>query len=383
MYHDSLQHIGEISPATWPKWEGLLPKVVADLSGVAIADFYLDSTVPRANYKLNGIIAILTDPAKLATFQQWVKITDALKMVVSTYRGADAAVWLETFDTRLGDAPELWRKLKEWYRERATGSEKVVSLTMLLNTQWDGVEAPGVHVARLLSLRSRLNAAYKADTLKHPDQEDSNTKADITAAISGSLLQNLFLSSIPDHYFKALQPSSVCSTTFTQAVALVNNLFMTRQSRELIAEIEAASRVSVPAPTQVTHPSTPVQDSRPRGNWGNGRGGHGHNRGMKKKSAKLPATKYPGYEQWRGGTFEDWDRVVQFRVPVGMYFSCFREGHMSRDCPTENKARARVDELRCDRIQGPINDAMALHTFDCNINGEIPDHAALAALHTM
>ncbi|GAA5905816.1 hypothetical protein JCM5296_001277 [Sporobolomyces johnsonii] len=381
MYRDSLQRIGEITAATWPRWEGILPKVVAGFSGVPGAEFYLDGTVPREDYKLDGILAVLTDVTKATTFQQWVKLAEALKMVVATYGGADVEARVETFDTKLGDAPGLWKKLKEWYGETATGAEKVVSLNRLINQRWDGIEAPGIYIARLLALRTRLNAAYRADAERHPDPNDPSTKADLAAAISDSLLRDMFLASIPENYSEIIQASITRTTTLSQATDLVTNLYLQRQSRGEIAEMEAARRVASPSsaapPPAPTHPA----EWRIRSNGKGGRGGH---RGGKRgKEPKLPATKYPGYERWRGGTLEDRDRVVHFRVPAGTCFSCFRDGHLARDCPTEDKARARVEELKRDGIVVPVSDAMALHTFDCNPDGDAPDHAALAALRAM
>ncbi|GAA5905820.1 hypothetical protein JCM5296_001279 [Sporobolomyces johnsonii] len=367
IYRDSLQRIGDLSTATWAKWEDLLPTVVGALANVPSANFYLDGTIKRDDYKKEEIAEVLNDSTKKATFETWIRLAKALKTVVTTYGGTDAEARVEAFDASLGDAPGLWAKLKGWYGETDTGAEKVVLLTRLVNDRWDGVEAVNVYLSRILALRNRINAAYRSDAEKATDKSDLNVKADLAAAISDSLLRDLVLTSLPDSYADALLPSISRTTTFSQLVTLVSNRYLTLQSREEIAEIESARRVT---------PAPPAPSPEPRSS---GAGKRSRGPPWKTKKERLAATRYPGYERWRGGTFTDGNGMVRFKVPNGTCFRCFRDGHIARECREKNTARARVEELGKNGITVPIAEADALIVFDLNRDAS-HDSSVVAAL---
>ncbi|GAA5993319.1 hypothetical protein JCM11641_001456 [Rhodosporidiobolus odoratus] len=383
LYRDLLTNLGPITPSTWSRWEELLPKVVAGLSGQPAVEFYLDGTIPREDYRLGTIATVLADADKCKVFERWRKITDALKLAIINYGGDDAAARVEDFDAKLGDAPGLWTLLKGWYSTTETGAERAVLLAELLSARWDEKEQPATFLARLKNLQNQLNSAYKHDATLSLTPTNKHVIADMNAAISDFLLRDLVLTFLPSSYAETILPSVSRSTTFDELKSLLQNLYHTRVSREQIQGIalEAARRVS-PAPASSPTPtSSPTTASQP--NHRDRRGGDRPARGMKKGRNKLPATKYAGFERWRGGTFKDRDGVVRFKVPNGTCFACFGEGHMARECPESDPAKRRVSELAKCSITVPYSEASALFLVDLNDGGETPDAAVLAVYRAL
>ncbi|GAA5995395.1 hypothetical protein JCM11641_006893, partial [Rhodosporidiobolus odoratus] len=384
LYRDLLTNLGPIRPSKWSRWEELLPKVVAGLSGQPAVEFYLDGTIPREDYRLDTIATVLADADKCKIFERWRKITDALKLAIINYGGDDAAARVEDFDAKLGDAPGLWTLLKGWYSTTETGAERAVLLAELLSARWDEKEQPATFLARLKNLQNQLNSAYKHDATLSLTPTNKHVIADLNAAISDFLLRDLVLTFLPSSYAGTILPSVSRSTTLDELKSLLQNLYHTRVSREQIQGIalKAARRVS-PAPP-ASSPTPPSSSSTvPQPNHRDKRGGDRPARGMKKGNKKLPASKYAGFERWRGGTFKDRDGVVRFKVPNGTCFACFGEGHMARECPESHAARRRVLELAKCGITVPHSEASALFLVDLNDGGETPDAAVLAVYRAL
>ncbi|GAA5936241.1 hypothetical protein JCM1841_004389 [Sporobolomyces salmonicolor] len=379
MYRDALLKLGPLSSSSWPRRAQLLPKVVAGYAGVAGAEWYLTGAIQREEYTVAGMPQVLGDPVKQKEYEKWVRLADALKMVVATYGGADAEARVETYETRLGNAPGLWNSLEEWYGRTETGAERVVQVAEIFNSRWDETTSPAVWIAELRKKQAVINSAYEADAKKAADQTDRNVIADLNAAISSNLLRDLVLAFLPDSYADTILQSVTRTTTLDELQTWIVNLHATRLSRETIAGIESARRV---APSPSSAPPAPSQPT-PHHSWtGNTvpRGGRGK---RQRGGPKLAATRYSGYERWRGGTFKDANGTTRFKVPAGSCFACFKEGHMARDCPTADQARSRMDEMKKDGITVPIGEAMALLTLDLNDGGETPDGPVLAAFRAM
>ncbi|GAA5905630.1 hypothetical protein JCM5296_000533 [Sporobolomyces johnsonii] len=379
MYRDALLKLGSLSPTSWPSWAQLLPKVVAGYSGVAGAEWYLTGTIKRPKYAVADMPTVLGDPTKRKEYEQWVKLADGLKMVVATYGGADAAARVNRFETRLGDAPGLWKKLEESYGMTETGAERIVQLAAVHNNRWDEVTPPAIWLASLREKQQVVNSSYEADAKLAPDQEDRNTIADRNAAVSDNVLRDLIMGMfLPPSYAEVLQPSVNRKTTLDDLQNLIVNLHATRISRETIAGMESARRVA-PAPSPSATPApTPTPQHSQQQQWRGGRGRRARG------GPKLAATRYANFERWRGGTFKDANGTTRFKVPPGTCFACFKsDGHLARDCPTSDQARSRVEEMRKDGISVPMGEAMALMVLDLNPSGEMPDGAAIAAFRAM
>ncbi|GAA5995856.1 hypothetical protein JCM11641_001811, partial [Rhodosporidiobolus odoratus] len=316
-------------------------------------EFYLDGTIPREDYRLGTIATVLADADKCKVFERWRKITDALKLAIINYGGDDAAARVEDFNAKLGDAPGLWTLLKGWYSTTETGAERAVLLAELLSARWDEKEQPATFLARLKNLQNQLNSAYKHDATLSLTPTNKHVIADMNAAISDFLLRDLVLTFLPSSHAETILPSVSCSTTFDE----LNSRFITYST------------------------SSPTTASQP--NHRDRRGGDRPARGMKKGRNKLPATKYAGFERWRGGTLKDRDGVVRFKVPNGTCFACFRKGHMARECPESDPAKRRVSELAKCSITVPYSEASALFPVDLNNGGETPDAAVLAVYRAL
>ncbi|GAA5916738.1 hypothetical protein JCM5296_003934, partial [Sporobolomyces johnsonii] len=343
MYRDALLKLGPLSSSSWPRWAQLLPKVVAGYAGVAGAEWYLTGAIKREDYTAAGIPQVLSDPVKQKEYEKWVRLADALKMVVVTYGGADAEARVETYETKLGNAPGLWNSLEEWYGRTETGAERVVQVAEIFNSRWDETTSPAVWIAELRKKQAIINSVYKADAKKAADQTDCNVIADLNTAISSSLLRDLILAFLPDSYADTILQDVTRATTLDELQTWIVNLHATRLSRETIAGIESARRV---APSPSNAPPTTTQ-STPQHTWTGNTGPRG-GRGKRQRGQKLAATRYSGFERWRGGTFKDANGTTRFKVPAGSCFACFKEGHMARDCPTADQARSRMDEMRKD-----------------------------------
>ncbi|GAA5917209.1 hypothetical protein JCM5296_005907 [Sporobolomyces johnsonii] len=381
MYRDALLKLGPLSASTWPRWAQLLPNVVAGYTGVAGAEWYLTGVIERDAYTPARMPEVLKDPVKQKDYDRWVKLADALKLAVTTYGGPDAEARVETYETRLGDTPGLWKKLEGWYGRTETGAERVVQFAQIFNSRWDETTSPAVWLSELRKMQAVVNSSYEADAKKASNQDDKNVIADLNAAISTNLLRDFIMAFLPSSYADTLQPAVTRNTSLDELQSLIVNLYNTRISRETIAGIESARR-GIPAPSNAPSPrtSTPLPPNQTNWNGGGPRGG----RGKRARSQKLAATRYAGFERWRGGTFKDANGTTRFKVPAGSCFGCFKaDGHMVRDCPTTDQAKSRVEEMRRDGITVPLHEAMALHTLDLNDCTDTPDGPALAVFRAM
>ncbi|GAA5875061.1 hypothetical protein JCM1840_001754 [Sporobolomyces johnsonii] len=346
--------LGEPSTATDPA------------STTAASSLSMSST--SASYMYRDALPKL-GPLSASTWPRWAQL---LPKVVAGYAGVAGAEWYlkgsiaqdeytaekmpevlgdpakqRVYDkwTRLGDAPGLWSKLEEWYGWTETGVERVVQVAELFSSRWDETSSPAVWIADLRKKQAVINSAYEADAKKATDKTDRNVVADLNAAISDNLLRDIILAFLPSSTADPLLTSVSRTTSLDELQTLIVNLHATRISRETIAGIDG--------------------------------------RGKRGKSQKLPATRYAGYERWRGGTFRDANGTTRFKVPAGSCFGCFKsDGHMVRDCPTADQARSRVEEMKKDGITVPIHEAMALHTLDLNDCADTPDGPTLAAFRT-
>ncbi|GAA5873328.1 hypothetical protein JCM16303_001093 [Sporobolomyces ruberrimus] len=382
IYRDALIKIGPLTPSTWPQWAELLPKMAGDMANVPVPDFYLDGKIPRPDYANDSIIKMVTtnDKKGLAEYTKWTRLTEALKTAVITYGGADAGARVEGFDTRFGDAVELWSTLSKGYGETDTGSEKVTMVTRMLNNHWaEGTESPAIYFTRIRNLQARINSAYRADA-RRSTVENDHVKADRLVALSDFFLRDIAISRLPETYADNLLHSIKRDTTFDDLRQLVVSLHASREAQVEIQEIEAR-RTTGGTPTQ-------EKSSRPppaKRSFGTSKGNSGGKR--MPKMSRESVTKYYGYNRWRGGTFTEPDGRVRFKILRGTCFVCFKEGHMARECKLEKglteAANSRIAEMKKNGITIPLEEASALRTANWTEDGPTdPDElSALRAFH--
>ncbi|GAA5883810.1 hypothetical protein JCM1840_000631 [Sporobolomyces johnsonii] len=101
---------------------------------------------------------------------------------------------------------------------------------------------------------------------------------------------------LPSSYADTLQPAVTCNTSLDELQSLIVNLYNTHISRETIAGIESARRVTS-SPSNTPSPKTLTPPPLNQTNW-NGSGPRG-GRGKHVRSQKLAATRSAGFEQWR------------------------------------------------------------------------------------
>ncbi|GEM12273.1 hypothetical protein Rt10032_c20g6290 [Rhodotorula toruloides] len=364
-----------LSTTTWQEWERELPKLVAAGSGVPEADLCIDGAIKRPDYLDGNLTEVFSDAVKKAEYARWKRMTDSLIILLKLQGGPDVQGRLVDFDSKRGDLPTLWANLRKWYGNTTVGAERVVGTQKLVTERWDGDESPSLYFSRLKGLQNRVNAAYREDAKVATDQNDKNVIADLNAAISDSFLRDLILATLPESYAEPLLPSISRTTSLDDLKNLVTNLYLSRQSRGDIADLEAARRTSTPPGPAPAHQQQQLSVQQQRQGGGK--------RDTKSQKPKKAATLYPSYERWHGGTFVDRNNVTRFSIPYMTCYQCFQHGHVAKDCRTDDKARSRVKELAKDGVKVPIGDAMALWAFDTNPGGPVLDQAAADALRAL
>ncbi|GAA5982384.1 hypothetical protein JCM11641_006965 [Rhodosporidiobolus odoratus] len=354
---DTLESLGELTASTWPEWKVYLPKALAAVAREPATHFYLNGVLPKPTYTLLTIGDTLKDADKRAEFEKWVSLADSLKLLVVKYGGQDAKARVQGFQTELGDAKGLWDKLEAWYGNTGTGMEKVAIVSKLWHERWAETESPALWFAPTNKTNPSVIAASHA-------------------SLNNFLLRDIIISFLPASYAETLTPIWTNESALDKVKTAIQNLWVTRTSREEMAGEEArrVGKMNTPAP----------QKGRSEGGYqGRSEGGY---QGRQKKGGKGPspphlaADRYTDYQKWRGGTFIDSKGTKRFRVPQGTCFPCFRDGHRRADCEIKNDhratARSRTAELKKDNILVPMEDANALLVADL----VEPDRPTLAAL---
>ncbi|GAA5991478.1 hypothetical protein JCM11641_002053 [Rhodosporidiobolus odoratus] len=230
IYKDALLRLEPISPSTWPEWLEALPYCVGGVSGVAGVEFYLEGDLTKPVYSKTTMADVLSDTAKAAEYTRWTKVAEVLKTSIKLYGGAEAAARIDGLETKFGDAPAIWSKLKEWYGHLETGAERAVLYADIANERWDeAAESPAVYFQRLATKVARYNTAAKADALLASNKSDPNVIADLSAAISSSQQRDLISLYLPSSYAETLSPNIKRTTSLDELKIMVNNLYLQRE----------------------------------------------------------------------------------------------------------------------------------------------------------
>lgn len=110
----------------------------------------------------------------------------------------------------------------------------------IMDDTWEeGKEAPSIYFQRIRVLQDRINAAYRADAVKHEKQDDPSVRSDKILAISDFVLRDIALSNLPERYAENLIFTIDGTTSFDDFASKVTNLYEQRQAWKEIATMNA------------------------------------------------------------------------------------------------------------------------------------------------
>jgi len=316
--------IGPISALTWPRWESKLPGAVAAFSRVAGAHFYVNGRKKRPDYNAANLDSHLEDDAKARALNDWIRVADSLKAIVTAWGGSHACAAVDLFDTQYSDVPGLWKLLKS-LGDSGTGAKKVVVLKSLTSRKWHKDGDPHAYFAAFEAELAQLNSAYKAAADSDPTDVGIDAQADRLAALSMNVARDIALLNLLSDYGDHLTPHMTSRTTYFEKKEQVLQLYATRQSREALADIDArravAQRVDArPSPPQQAEARQ--QDAYRASAPPPCRGGSSRTGSERSGAARIDVKQFAGFDKWRGSTFTDSNGVERFKIPPGTCFAC-------------------------------------------------------------
>ncbi|GAA5918472.1 hypothetical protein JCM5296_002729, partial [Sporobolomyces johnsonii] len=361
LLRDRLEAVGVLSSSNWDKWSSLAADVAGGMMGVDFAVSYLDGTIAYPGYKENDYRTLIVDEEKSPSLAAWSKLARILKEVVEEYGGEEAASKVRHLETKMGDAPAIWKVLVEAYQRTQSGSERVTLLSQITNAQYDDETiSPATFSSSLLDLRKQYNAAAKHDAERSSTPDDPDVIADKHAAISLSTLRDIFQNAMPETFAQHLELSNDRNASYADIVQLADRWWSDRRARRTLAEgtalgVAPQPPAHQPSPLPPSSPHTKKEDTRSKTQRRN------------QRRPRFAATKYANYDRWRGGTRER-NGITLFRTPPDSCFLCFQQGHFAAQCGMREdrvrQARSRVQELAKDGIRVPEREAIALFVAD-------------------